>query len=101
MKVCVIGSGGREHAICSALKNSTKVSKIYCVPGNAGTNLIAENVQIELSNFEQITWSPFSIISKLLDKYFILANFLNIFSLYILLYESCCNRKWRKRTCYL
>ena len=54
MKVCVIGSGGREHAICSALKNSTKVSKIYCVPGNAGTNLIAENVQIELSNFEKI-----------------------------------------------
>ena len=54
MKVCVIGSGGREHAICSSLKNSTKVSKIYCVPGNAGTNLIAENVQIELSNFEQI-----------------------------------------------
>ena len=54
MKVCVIGSGGREHAICSSLKNSTKVSKIYCVPGNAGTNLIAENVQIELNNFEQI-----------------------------------------------
>ena len=54
MKVCVIGSGGREHAICSSLKNSTKLSKIYCVPGNAGTNLIAENVQIELSNFEQI-----------------------------------------------
>ena len=54
MKVCVIGSGGREHAICSSLKNSTKLSKIYCVPGNAGTNLIAENVQIELNNFEQI-----------------------------------------------
>ena len=44
MKVVVIGSGGREHALCCALLNSPKVSKIYCIPGNAGTNDIAENV---------------------------------------------------------
>ena len=54
MKVGVIGSGGREHAICNSLKNSKKVSKIYCIPGNAGTNLIAENVRIELDNFKKI-----------------------------------------------
>ena len=48
MKVGVIGSGGREHAICNSLKNSKNVSKIYCIPGNAGTNDIAENVAIEL-----------------------------------------------------
>jgi phosphoribosylamine--glycine ligase len=36
MKVGVIGSGGREHAICVSLKKSSKVEKIYCFPGNAG-----------------------------------------------------------------
>ena len=54
MKVGIIGSGGREHAICNSLKNSKNISKIYCIPGNAGTNLIAENVKIELKNFEEI-----------------------------------------------
>ncbi len=54
MKVAVIGSGGREHAICSSLKNSNNISKIYCIPGNAGTNLIAENIEIKLNNFQKI-----------------------------------------------
>ena len=54
MKIAVIGSGGREHAICNSLKNSNRVSEIYCIPGNAGTNLIAKNVKIELNNFQKI-----------------------------------------------
>tara|TARA_B110000008_G_scaffold224358_1_gene225190 strand:+ start:52 stop:1314 length:1263 start_codon:yes stop_codon:yes gene_type:complete len=54
MKVGVIGSGGREHAICLSLKNSSKIEKIYCFPGNAGTSEIAENVIIDLDNFENI-----------------------------------------------
>jgi len=54
MKVGVIGSGGREHAICASLKNSKNITKIYCIPGNAGTNLVAENVSIEIDNFEKI-----------------------------------------------
>ena len=54
MKVCVIGSGGREHSICNSLNNSNNVSKIYCIPGNAGTSLIAENIEIELNNFKKI-----------------------------------------------
>ncbi len=54
MKVGVIGSGGREHAICSSLNNSNNVSRIYCIPGNAGTDLIAENINIELNNFQKI-----------------------------------------------
>ena len=54
MKVAVIGSGGREHAFCLSLKKSKKVKKIYCIPGNAGTNLIAENVKIEINNFKKI-----------------------------------------------
>ena len=44
MKVAVIGSGGREHAICLALKNSNKINEIFCIPGNAGTNFIGKNL---------------------------------------------------------
>jgi phosphoribosylamine--glycine ligase len=54
MKVAVIGSGGREHALCFALKKSKKVNKVYCIPGNAGTDKIAENVDIDLNNFQKI-----------------------------------------------
>ena len=54
MKVGIIGSGGREHAICQSLKNSSKIDKIFCFPGNAGTSSIAENVYIDLKNFENI-----------------------------------------------
>ena len=54
MKVVIIGSGGREHAICFSLNKSKKVSKIYCIPGNAGTGEIAENVDIDLNDFEKL-----------------------------------------------
>ena len=54
MKVGVIGSGGREHAICLSLKNSSKIEKIYCFPGNAGTSEVAENVILNLDDFENI-----------------------------------------------
>ena len=54
MKVVVIGSGGREHAICYSLSNSRKVSKIYCIPGNAGTQIIAENIDIDFDNFKNL-----------------------------------------------
>lgn len=46
MKILVIGSGGREHALCWKIRQSTKVSKIYCAPGNGGTSTLAENVDI-------------------------------------------------------
>ena len=52
MKVGIIGSGGREHAICQSIKKSRKIDKIFCFPGNAGTNKIAENIQLDLENFE-------------------------------------------------
>ena len=54
MKVGIIGSGGREHAICKSLSNSNKIDKIFCFPGNAGTAEIAENININLNNFENI-----------------------------------------------
>ena len=53
MKVGIIGSGGREHAICHSLRKSKNIKKIYCFPGNAGTSEIAENNDINLENFEE------------------------------------------------
>ena len=54
MKIGLIGSGGREHALCEAIKNSENVDKIYCIPGNAGTHNIATNVDIDIQNFNSL-----------------------------------------------
>ena len=54
MIVGIIGSGGREHAICTKIKESSKISKIFCIPGNAGTNHIAENIDIKIGDFKSI-----------------------------------------------
>ena len=54
MNVLIIGSGGREHAICWALNQSENVNKIYCSPGNAGTEKISINVEIDQSNFKNL-----------------------------------------------
>ena len=54
MNVGIIGSGGREHAICYMLNKSKKVSEIFCFPGNAGTSLIARNVNLDPDNFSEL-----------------------------------------------
>ena len=54
MNVGIIGSGGREHAICYMLSKSKKVSKVFCFPGNAGTSSIAENVNLDPDNFSEL-----------------------------------------------
>ena len=54
MKVLIIGSGGREHALCQSLINSDQIKRVYCAPGNAGTASIAENISIEAKDFEKI-----------------------------------------------
>ncbi|MGE3821642.1 MAG: phosphoribosylamine--glycine ligase [Isosphaeraceae bacterium] len=55
MNVLVIGKGGREHALCWKLKQSPRVSKVFCAPGNAGTGLDALNVGIEPGDFRALT----------------------------------------------
>lgn len=50
MKILVIGSGGREHALVWKLKQSPKVKEIYCAPGNGGTQSIATNVAIDVDD---------------------------------------------------
>tara|TARA_B100000795_G_scaffold269219_1_gene257970 strand:+ start:969 stop:2234 length:1266 start_codon:yes stop_codon:yes gene_type:complete len=54
MNVGIIGSGGREHAICVALSKSSKIGKLYCFPGNAGTAEIAENIYLNLKDFNEL-----------------------------------------------
>ena len=65
MKVGIIGSGGREHAICVALNKSKQINQIYCFPGNAGTSKIAENIFIDLEDFNEL-------------KNFIISNKINL-----------------------
>ncbi len=55
MNIAVIGSGGREHSVCFKLKQSKEVNKIFCIPGNAGTSAIAENINIDILNFKSIS----------------------------------------------
>ena len=54
MNLAVIGSGGREHALCYKLKQSTKIKKLFCIPGNAGTQMIAKNIKTDISDFRAI-----------------------------------------------
>ena len=52
MNIALIGSGGREHALCSQLAMSPKIKRIYCIPGNAGTSKLAVNIDIDFLNFK-------------------------------------------------
>lgn len=54
MKVMIIGGGGREHAIAATVAKSSKVTKIYCAPGNAGIEKIAECVPIGVMEFDKL-----------------------------------------------
>ena len=54
MNIGLIGSGGREHALCKNLSESKFVDKIICFPGNAGTSSIATNVQVDILDFKKI-----------------------------------------------
>jgi phosphoribosylamine--glycine ligase len=54
MKVGIIGSGGREHAICFSLSKSKRIKQIYCFPGNAGTSQIAKNISIDTEDFNKL-----------------------------------------------
>ncbi len=60
MKIAILGSGGREHAIAATISKSSKIENIYCIPGNAGTLEIAINIDLDINNFE--------VIHKFLDE---------------------------------
>ncbi len=54
MNIGIIGSGGREHSICYKLKKSKKINNLYCIPGNAGTSEICENLEADINNFNEL-----------------------------------------------
>ncbi|NDW08594.1 phosphoribosylamine--glycine ligase [Dysgonomonas sp. 520] len=54
MNILLLGSGGREHALAWKMKQSEKLGNLYVAPGNAGTNLIAKNVDIKVTDFQAI-----------------------------------------------
>ena len=63
MRVLVVGSGGREHSICWSVKKSSKVSEIFCAPGNAGIASIVKTVNIKADNIDALL--NFALIEKI------------------------------------
>ena len=63
MNVLVIGQGGREHALCWKLKQSPKVTKVFCAPGNAGTALEGTNVDIKSTDAARLV--KFAVTEKI------------------------------------
>ncbi|MGB9613195.1 MAG: phosphoribosylamine--glycine ligase [Candidatus Margulisiibacteriota bacterium] len=63
MKVLVVGSGGREHALVWKIAQSSKVDKIYCAPGNAGTAELAENIEIKAEDIQAL--KKFAVENKI------------------------------------
>ena len=54
MNIGLIGSGGREHALCKKIYESKLVNKIFCFPGNPGTSKLAQNIDVDILNFKSI-----------------------------------------------
>ena len=54
MKIAIIGSGGREHALASTISKSSSVKEIFCIPGNAGTSKIATNIMLDINKFDKV-----------------------------------------------
>jgi len=54
MNIALIGSGGREHALCQKIHESKLSKKIICIPGNAGTAKIAKNIDLDFLNFRRL-----------------------------------------------
>ena len=54
MNIGLIGSGGREHALCKKIHESKLVNHIFCLPGNAGTSELATNINIDILDFKNI-----------------------------------------------
>ena len=55
MKILLVGSGGREHALAMALAHSPRCSALFCAPGNPGTAEVGTNVVVDVSDHAAVT----------------------------------------------
>ena len=56
MNIGLIGSGGREHALCKKISESSRTNKIFCFPGNSGTVSLAKNIDVNILNFKKVLY---------------------------------------------
>ena len=54
MKILLLGSGGREHALAWKIAQSKKVDRLFIAPGNAGTSLVGENISMKADDFDTV-----------------------------------------------
>ena len=54
MNVLISGSGGREHAIAWKISKSSMIKKLIVCPGNAGTELVAKNIELDINDFKKL-----------------------------------------------
>jgi len=54
MKIAIIGSGGREHALAETINKSSSIKEMFCIPGNAGTSKIANNIELDIDQFDKV-----------------------------------------------
>ena len=74
MKLLLLGSGGREHALAWKIAQSPKIEKLYIAPGNAGTSNVGENVAIKADDFTAIREFVFWYNGGFLIFYRLLVN---------------------------
>ena len=65
INVLILGSGGREHAIAWKICKSKSLNNLYVAPGNSGTELIANNLSIDIKNYSQIK----KVLSRIISNY--------------------------------
>ena len=91
MRVLVIGSGGREHALCWKISQSTRCSKVYCAPGNGGIRNVAEVVDIKADDiagmlkFAKTNRVDFSFLQKIMVTFLMIQK---IMKLYLNLFQN-------------
>ena len=69
MKVMVVGGGGREHTLVWKIAQSPQVEKVFAAPGNAGTALIAENLNIRFGSFADLSYILTQLLANSMPTY--------------------------------
>ena len=85
MKILLLGSGGREHALCQKIYESRLSKRIYCLPGNVGTSKIAQNINVDILNFKKALF-----LTKIIHIQVFPCKYLQLKSIFIRTYLKTC-----------